>query len=234
MKTLRVLLVLCLCAGWPGVSAPAQTVPPKALAGEWAGTIAGQLPLVLHLRTNSAGALTAVLDSPSQNANGLAGTDVRLAGNILSFSVPIVHGSYSGTVSADGQSISGTWTQAQSMPLEFRQTKSGAQVAAEEAAVKPSPVDGNWAGALSAGGSTLRIVFHFRSIPGGTIRCSMDSLDQNAMGIPCGEVALDANHVTLNAVAIHGTYDGTLQPDRRHIDGTWSQGTPLPLKLTKQ
>src|SRR5579872_535374 len=234
MKNLRVFLLVCLCAGGSGLCASAQAISAKTLAGDWAGSIAGQLPLVLHVRASAGGALTAVLDSPSQNANGLAGTDVVLTGSTLTFSVPIVHGSYTGTVSADGKFISGTWTQGQSMPLEFRQTKSAAQVAAEEAGVKPSSVDGNWAGTLNAGGTTLRVVFHFRTVPGGAIRCSMDSLDQNAMGIPCGDAKLDANKLSVDAAAIHGTYDGTLRADHRHIDGTWSQGTPLPLVLTKQ
>ncbi|HEX4007116.1 MAG TPA: hypothetical protein VHX60_13155 [Acidobacteriaceae bacterium] len=216
-------------------TAKAPSVSARGVTGDWEGSVAGQIPLVLHLRADASGALMATVDSPSQNANGLAGASAKLAGATLSFEVPIVQGSYIGTVSADGKAIAGTWTQGgNASPLDFKQTKTGAQAAAEEAAVKPSAVDGAWKGAISAGGNTLHIVFHFNTIPGGAIRCSMDSLDQGAMGIPCGDVKLDGKKVSLDAAPVHGTYDGKLRPDGAHIDGTWSQGTPLELDLTKE
>ena len=234
MKNLRVLILIGVCLAGFSFGALAQSVTAKNLAGDWEGTVAGQIPLVLHLRADANGALTATVDSPSQGANGLAGANAKLTGLTLTFDVPLVHGSYSGTVSADGKSISGTWTQGQSTPLDFTQTITAAQVAAEEASLKPSAVDGNWKGALSSGGQTLHVVFHFKTVKGGAVRCSMDSLDQNSMGIPCGDVRLDGEKVGIDAPAIHGTYDGKLRGDGTHIDGTWSQGTPLELDLSKQ
>jgi D-alanyl-D-alanine-carboxypeptidase/D-alanyl-D-alanine-endopeptidase len=238
MKNLGFLILISSCLVGPTLraqTAAAPSVPAKAVAGEWAGSVAGQVPLVLHLRADASGALTATLDSPSQGANGLACANIKLTGTTLTFEVPIVQGSYSGTLSTDGKAISGTWTQGGTgSPLDFSQTKTGAQAAADEAAVKPSGVDGDWKGALSAGGNTLHIVFHFHSVPGGTIRCVMDSIDQNQSGIPCGDVKLDGKKVNLDAAAVHGTYDGKLRADGTHIDGTWSQGTPMELDLTKQ
>lgn len=35
--------------------------------------------------------------------------------------MPVVHGSWKGTVSSDGSSLSGTWDQGSSMPLTFSQ-----------------------------------------------------------------------------------------------------------------
>jgi D-alanyl-D-alanine-carboxypeptidase/D-alanyl-D-alanine-endopeptidase len=243
MKNFGILILIGACFAGPSLRATAQdaaqSASVKAVAGDWEGNVVsanGQIPLMLHLRADAGGTLTATLDSPSQGANGLACANAKLAGTTLSFDVPIVQGSYSGTVSADGKAVSGTWTQGgNGMPLDFKQTKTGAQAAADESAVKPSAVDGNWKGAISASGTTLHIVFHFRTVPGGTIRCIMDSLDQpGAMGIPCGDVQLAGGQVNLNAAAIRGTYDGKLRPDGVHIDGTWSQGTQLALDLTKQ
>ncbi len=252
MKNPRMPILICCacCAGLfaAGIRASALDAPQAAapaapsaqsVAGEWDGSLGGQIPLVLHVHADSTGALTATMDSPSQGANDLPGANVKLAGSTLTLDIPVVHGNYSGTVSADGKTLSGTWTQnGNSMPLEFQLTKTAKQVAADEASVKPSTVDGNWKGALSAGGQKLHVVFHFHTVPGGapggTIRCSMDSLDQNAMGIPCGDVKLDGQKVGVEATAIHGTYDGKLRADGIHIDGTWSQGTPLELDLTKE
>jgi hypothetical protein len=214
----------------------AQTVSAASLAGEWKGTLMGQLPLVLHLEVDAKGALIATMDSPSQGANGLAGANAKLDGASLSFDIPSVGGNYVGTVNAGGKTMSGTWSQqGHSLPLEWAFAGTAAQVAAAEAAVTPSPIDGDWAGALNAGGQTLHVVFHFKAAPDG-ILCSMDSVDQGpqAHGIPCGDVKVNGKKVSLAAKAINGTYSGALRSDGKHIDGTWTQGSPLELDLTKQ
>ncbi|MGC2636177.1 MAG: hypothetical protein WA294_03295 [Acidobacteriaceae bacterium] len=216
----------------------AQTASPSSLAGVWKATLGGQLPLVLHLDADSKAALTATMDSPAQGANGLACTNVKLDGAALSFDVPSVAGNYTGTVKADGKTISGTWTQTvqgqqHTAPLEWAFAGTAAQAAAAQAAVKPSPIDGNWAGALNTGSQTLHVVFHFKAGADG-ILCSMDSVDQGANGIPCGDVKVDGKQVSLTVKAANGTYAGTLRSDRQHIDGTWTQGSALELDLTKQ
>jgi hypothetical protein len=236
MRLHRISILICVALVVGGIRAQEQASGPSpaALAGDWEGTVAGRVPLVLHLHADASGALTATLDSPAQGANGLAVASVKLDGSAFSFAVPSVNGSYTGAIGAGGRSISGTWTQGQSTPLDWKQTKTAAQVATDEASLKPSAVDGDWKGALSAGGQTLHILFHFHTIAGGAIRCAMDSLDQGAMGIPCGDAQLDGKKVSVNAPAIHGTYEGNLRADGKHIDGTWSQGSPLELDLTKQ
>jgi hypothetical protein len=212
-----------------------QTVTAASLSGDWKGTLMGQLPLVLHLAVDAKGALNATMDSPAQGANGLAGDNVKMGdGGALSFDVPSVGGSYAGTVSAGGKTISGTWSQnGRSLPLEWTFAGTAAQAAAAAAAVQPSPIDGDWAGALNAGGTTLHVVFHFKTAPDG-ILCSLDSVDQNAHGIPCSDVKVNGRKVTFAAKAINGTYSGSLRADGKHMDGTWSQGSALELDLTKQ
>jgi hypothetical protein len=242
MKNLRVGLVLGACLGGLVLAARpvrAQTITAASLAGEWKGSLMGRLPLVLHLDVDAQGTLKATMDSPSQGANGLAGDNVKLGeGATLTFDIPAVAGSYAGTVNAGGKTISGTWSQVvqgqqHSMPLEWTFAATTADAAAAEAAVKPSPIDGDWAGAISAGGQTLHIVFHFKAAPDG-ILCSLDSVDQGARGIPCSDVKISGKKVSLEATTVKGTYSGSLRPDGRHIDGTWTQRMPLELDLTKQ
>lgn len=223
------------------MSVGAQNGSPQALVGDWSGSIAGTLPLVLHVRAGAGGTLTATMDSPTQGANGLAATNVALKGTAAAFDVPLVRGSYTGTLSADGKTISGTWTQGQSMPLVWKQTKTAAAAAADDAKamaelakVKPSPIDGDWTGALSPGGQTLHLAFHFHATPDGSIAGTLDSLDQNAMGIPCANIKVSAQDVNLTVPAVNGTYQGKLSEDAKHIAGTWSQGTPLELNLTRK
>ena len=208
----------------------AQT--PQSLAGDWHGSLdtgAGSLPLVLHL-TAVDNKLTATLDSPAQGAYGLAGSNAQLSGSKLSFDVPSVHGSYGGTVSADGKTITGTWSQGQPLKLVFKLNAT----AVESALVKPSPIDGDWTGTLHAGELSLRVVFHLLAAPGGKISCSMDSLDQGALGIACSDVKLNGKRVTLEVPSVHGSYSGTLSPDGNKLSGDWTQRQPLPLDLTRQ
>jgi hypothetical protein len=238
MKSLKVWLVLAACAGGVGLAAvqtaAAQTVTAASLAGEWKGTLGGQLPLVLHLSVDATGMLTASMDSPAQGASNLAGANAKLAGTTLSYDIPSVGGNYSGTVSADGKSIAGTWTQnGRALPLEWTFTASAADAAAEAAAVKPSPIDGDWTGALSAGGQTLHLVFHFKTAPDGIV-CSIVSVDQTPQPIPCGNVKVDGRRVTLSSPVIQATYDGKLRADGKHMDGTWTQGSSKELDLTKK
>ncbi len=226
MKRLGILFLLGGCLAVTGAWAQG----PQSVAGDWQGAIAGKLPLVLHLRVATDAGLMATVDSPSQGAMGLPGANAKLNGQTLTFDVPVVQGSYTGTLSADGKTLTGTWKQmGAAMPLVFHMTATAAALAA----VKPSPVDGDWAGTLHAGNMTLRLAFHFHAQPGGTIAGSMDSIDQGAMGIGCSNVKLDGQKLTLTVPAVHGTYEGTLSADGKSIAGSWSQGQPLELNLIR-
>jgi len=223
-----VMFAICSFA----LSGPAQ-VTPQTLAGDWSGSLSvggSSLPLVLHLKIGPGGEVAATLDSPAQGASGLACSNVLIAGSTLNFDVPSVHGSYSGRMTADGKTLFGTWTQGKSLPLIFKQTASAAELASE----KPSPIDGDWAGVLHAGDVSLRTVFHFRGAPGDKIDATLDSLDQGAMGIPCANVELKGQELSLDVPTVHGSYSGKLSADSSKISGTWTQGAPLPLELTRQ
>ena len=41
------------------------------------------------------------------------------------------------------------------------------------------------------------------------------------------------NSVHIEIKAVNGTFEGTLSDDNKKLKGTWSQGAPLPLELTK-
>jgi D-alanyl-D-alanine-carboxypeptidase/D-alanyl-D-alanine-endopeptidase len=72
----------------------AQPVP--NVAGNYTGTL-GPLHVKLHLNVDSAGAITGTLDSTDQGALGIPCADFHLNGQALTFSVPAVHGMWSGT-----------------------------------------------------------------------------------------------------------------------------------------
>ncbi len=95
----------------------------------------------------------------------------------------------------------------------------------------PPPLDGIWLGTLGAGGAKLRVQFHFHQDAAGKWACTVDSIDQGGMGIPC-TVTSAANPIAIDVAAIRGKFDGSLTADT--LDGTWHQGNDLPLTLTRQ
>jgi serine-type D-Ala-D-Ala carboxypeptidase/endopeptidase len=206
------------------ICALAQQKP--AIAGDYAGTL-GPLHVKLHLKVDAAGAITGTLDSPDQGAAGIACADFHLEGEALSFTVPDVHGSWKGTVAADGASLNGSWDQGSPQPLNFARDTF-------VAAAKPSAVDGIWLGTLTAGSQSLRVQLHVKSDSAGREYCTNDSLDQHAMGFECDKVVFAGNDFSFDVPVINGHWAGKLSADGNALTGTWNQGAPLALNFSRQ
>jgi len=94
-------------------------------------------------------------------------------------------------------------------------------------------IAGDWQGTLIAGGVELRLILHVTVAENGSLTATLDSVDQGAYGIPVTTVTLKDSKFELIVDAVHGTYEGTVNKDASEIDGTWSQGQPLPLNLRR-
>jgi hypothetical protein len=91
---------------------------PSGIAGDYAGML-GPLHVMLHLVAGQDGSLTGTVDSRDQGMSGIPCVDIHVNGQGLSFSVPAIHGSWMGFVSADNNALSGTWNQGTAMPLNL-------------------------------------------------------------------------------------------------------------------
>jgi D-alanyl-D-alanine-carboxypeptidase/D-alanyl-D-alanine-endopeptidase len=216
MIRLRGLFVF-VCLG----AAAAQT--PKAV-GDYSGML-GPLHGKLHLKADASGTLQCTLDSVEQGATGLPCANVRLDGNALTFEIPVVGGKWHGTVSADGATLDGSWSQGTEQPLVFHRDEPFA------AAAKPSRVDGIWLGTL---GGKLRVQIQVKSDAAGKEYCALDSLDQGAMGLPCDKVQFDGKAFSFLVPAVNGHWSGTLAENGNELNGAWSQGQDQPLPFTRQ
>jgi hypothetical protein len=105
-------------------------------AGEYAG-ILGPYHVKLHLSAGSDGALSGSVDSPDQGMSGVPCTDFHVNGLSLSFNVPMVHGTWTGFLSADGTSLSGMWSQGSPMPLNLTRVTAGSAANAASSIVLP-------------------------------------------------------------------------------------------------
>jgi hypothetical protein len=110
-------LAAALAAALLAGAAAAQ--PAHPYDGDWAGTleIGGQkLRLELHVKSDAAGATTAVIDSLDQGAT-IPATAVKTDGGQLSVLFLSIGGELTGKLSPDGGQIVGSWSQGQNTPL---------------------------------------------------------------------------------------------------------------------
>jgi uncharacterized protein (TIGR03435 family) len=92
-------------------------------------------------------------------------------------------------------------------------------------------ITGNWQGTLKAGAQDLRIVFKI-TLDDDKLKATLYSIDQKAPGMAASSVTKEGSTVKI-AIAGLGSYEGKLSGDGNTIAGTWTQGAPLPLNLTR-
>jgi CubicO group peptidase (beta-lactamase class C family) len=102
--------------------------------------------------------------------------------------------------------------------------------------VQPAPpsLSGIWLGTLDTPRKKLRIQLRLdlAATPPG---CSLDSLDQGASGIPCGNVVVAGTSLSLDVPAVGGGLKGTVSADGNTVNATWTQaGHALPVVMTRQ
>jgi non-heme chloroperoxidase len=126
MRALLAILLTSVVQLATMTDAAQSTVSPAQVADTWQGTLhARNLRYVLRIVRTKRGVLSATFFSIDRASDGFPVDAITLSGTNLKFSVSQVNGAYEGTMSPDGKSISGVWTQGAASPLEFqRATKS--------------------------------------------------------------------------------------------------------------
>ena len=116
------------------------------------------------------------------------------------------------------------WPQSPNKPAATNQSPAGTT----------QSLTGNWEGALSAGGQKLRLVLKISQSPDGSLKATMDSLDQGAMDLTVDAITSKAGELHFEMKDLHAAYDGTISSDGSEATGTWTQGgNSLPLIFKK-
>ena len=76
-------------------------------------------------------------------------------------------------------------------------------------------IAGDWQGTLSTPNGDLRLVLHITESGDGSLKATLDSVDQNANGIPVTTVTFKDSKLSLDVEAVHGTYEGTVNRTQR-------------------
>jgi hypothetical protein len=109
-------------------------------AGDFAGAV-GPIHIKLHVVAGSDGVLSGTVDSPDQGLTGVPCAEFHASGQTLSFTVPMVRGTWIGFLSADGASLTGMWNQGSPVPLNF--TRIAAASAGSPIVVSPPQAGGS-------------------------------------------------------------------------------------------
>ncbi len=219
-----------MTAGWLA----AQDGP----AGRWTGTIEipNQAMNVEIDLDKTAGGWIGSMNIPAQSASGLPLEAITYADGKCTFKIKGGPGgpTFHGTLSADGKSLSGDFTQGPGS-FPFKLTRAGA---AKVVQAKNSPPVGKeflgtWEGTLDAG-QELRLTITISNDATGA-KAVMVSVDQGGAEITVSGIEQKDTHLTLMVSSIGGKYQGDLNAAGTEMSGTWSQGgNDLPLKLKRK
>src|SRR5580658_9398384 len=110
------MLAVPQCGIWAQTpAAPAAETHAKGdIAGDWQGTLTPPTGKALRIIAKFAKAdkgWSAQMYSIDQTPRPFPGSDVSVDGSIVKFAVELIGGNYTGALSADGNTIAGTWTQ---------------------------------------------------------------------------------------------------------------------------
>lgn len=95
-------------------------------------------------------------------------------------------------------------------------------------------IEGTWVGTLSIPAGDLRLVFHFEMTEADTIKGTLDSPDQGAMGIPMGRVSFEGDTLVARAPMIRGEYRGLPVGDTLLSGRLIQLGTSIDLDLKNE
>jgi len=97
-------------------------------------------------------------------------------------------------------------------------------------APKPQPqrnssaLEGHWSGSLQAGDAILHLVLHVSRAEDGSLKATLDSLDQGVYGIEVTSLTQKESTLHFNVGSVGASFEGRIAPDHATIDGGWTQG----------
>ena len=182
------------------------------LTGDFRGTI-GPLRQKLHLAMKADGSLSGSIDSLDQGAIGIPCSDFNYDGKTLSFLIPSIAGSWTGSVSNDGTVLDGTLNET---PLRFsRDTLVIGR--------KPSHVDGIWLGSVHDSGRELRAQLILKSDASGREYGTFDSVDELVYELECANIVLSNDDFSFEVPSLRSRWSGKLSADGNTLSGAWLQ-----------
>jgi len=200
--------------------------------GDWLGVLhmtpTVALHMAVHIRKGADGALAGTIDSLDQGVFNAPLSDVAASPDALSFTIPTTKVHYALTWDAAAGGWSGRRTLAD-RSWAFEMTPGVAAPAPTVACL-----DGDWDGALTVQLMKMRLAFHFKTGPHGTLGTA-DSIDQQTNGLPVSAISRRGDHVRFEMPLQQIVIEGDLADGGRTLNATFTQGgQTMPLVLTRR
>jgi len=185
MTTATAFVLACSAVFVSAGGGIARQAPPGP-AGHWIGTLAAGpgIDVEVDLAEKGPGVWHGTISIPTQGSKGIPLSELTVKGTAVSFAIKGGPGDprFSGTLSADGKTISGTFSQGGgSLPLS-----------------------------LAWKGTVLRLVLKLANDKDGA-KGVLISLDQGAIEIPLSTIAQTGSQVKFTVNMISGAFDGELK-----------------------
>jgi len=195
------------------IGAPGAAAQEAAdVRGRWSGTLtagAQQFEIVWNLHMGDDGSLSGTMDVPAQGAAGIPLTTVQLEGRTLTLTFPVPGGgSYEGTLSDDGEGITGTFTQAgQNIPMDLSRGEPAPPPARPQEPNEPFPYEATdvsfankQAGVTLAG--TLTVPTGPGPFPAAVLVSGSGPQDRDESLLGHRPFLVLADHLTRNGIAV--------------------------------
>jgi hypothetical protein len=226
----RPALAACL---WIACAAAASAQ--SDMRGHWSGNLdtpGGSLGMEVDLDKTPTGWIGSI-SIPAQGASGLPLDGVAFSDGKGSFHIKGGPGDpgFTGTLSADGKSLEGTFSQGPaSLPLKLTRTGEAKVEIPKASPAVAAEFLGTWEGAIQPG---LRVVLTISNGKAGA-EALMVSPDQGNARIPVSAVTQNGTKITLDVKAVGGGYEGEINKEGTEFNGTWTQrGNSAPLQFKK-
>jgi hypothetical protein len=205
------------------------------MRGHWSGNLdtpGGALGMEVDLDKTASGWIGSI-SIPAQGASGLPLDAIAFSGGKGSFHIKGGPGDpgFTGTLSADGKSLEGTFSQGPaSLPLKLTRTGEAKVETPKASPAVAAEFLGTWEGAIQPG---LRVVLTISNGKAGA-EARMVSPDQGNAEIPVSAIVQKGAKLTLEVKAVGGGYEGEINKERTEFNGTWTQlGNSAPLQFKK-
>ncbi len=205
------------------------------IKGHWSGNLntpAGPVGVEIDLDKAASGWIGSI-SIPAQGASGIPLDPVSFKDKQGSFHIKGAPGdpTFSGTLSADGKTLEGTFSQGpNSLPLKLTRTGEAKVEVPKASPAVAAEFLGTWDGAISP---TLRVVLTISNGKAGA-EAQLMSPDQGNAQIPVSSITQNGTKLSLKVSAVNGGYEGEINKEGTELNGSWTQmGKSVALQFKK-
>jgi len=206
-----------------------------AQTGHWEGSIQApgkDVKIEVDLAMKD-GKLAGTFANPAQNESGFPLSDVSAKETSVTFAIKATNGggTFQGTLSADGKSMSGDFISAHGMSIPFSLTRTGEAKIQAPRTSRPIPkvLEGSWTGTIEANGQQIKIGLKMANHPDATSTGSV--ITAEGVEIAISKITSEGSSLKLDVKNVGGSYVGKLNEVETELVGTWTQG-PFVAPLT--